>query len=84
MPRSVVLEFDLLADQAVEVVEILPGSLAYKAGLKAGDVITALNGRLITSIDDLHRLLTAMPMEQSFELSVIRPAGLVHLTVAGQ
>ena len=84
LPRSVVLEFDLLSDQAVEVVELLAGSPAHNAGLRAGDVITALNGRLITSIDDLHRLLTAMPMDQSFELTLVRPGGIVQMMIAGQ
>lgn len=84
LPRSVVLEFDLLSDQAVEVVELLAGSPAHKAGLRAGDVITALNGRLITSIDDLHRLLTVLPMDQTFELTIIRPDGIKQMMIAGQ
>jgi S1-C subfamily serine protease len=84
LPRSLLLEFDLLSDQGVAVMELLPGSPAHQAGIRAGDVITALNGRLIASIDDLHRLLTAMPMDQSFELTVVRPEGVFQKVVAGQ
>lgn len=84
LPRSVVLEFDLLADQAVQVMDVLPGSPAHGAGIEAGDVITALNDRLISNIDDLHRLLSAMPMDRSFELTVVRADGIHHKVVAGQ
>ncbi len=84
LPRSIVLDFDLLGDQGVEVMELLPRSPADQAGIQVGDVITALNGRLIAGIDDLHRLLTAMPMDQSFELTVVRPQGVFHKTIARQ
>ena len=84
LPRSVVLEFDLLSDQAVQVLEVTPGSPAHWAGIQAGDIVTALNGRLIASIDDLHRLLSVMPMDQSFELTVVRPDGVHQQVVTGQ
>ncbi len=72
LPRSVVRELDLLADQGVEVNEVAPRSLAAQAGVQAGDIVVALEGRLVTSIDDLHRLLMTLPAEQGFELTVIR------------
>jgi S1-C subfamily serine protease len=57
LPRSLVRELDLLADQGVEVREVAPRSIADLAGIRPDDVIVALAGRLVTSIDDLHRLL---------------------------
>ena len=74
----------MLADQAVQVLEVLPGSPAHWAGIEAGDVITALNDRLISNIDDLHRLLSAVPLDRSFELTVVRRDGLHQKVVAGQ
>ena len=65
-------ELDLLADQAVEVREVTRGSLAESAGIEPGDIIVALAGRLVTSIDDLHRLLMAVPQDQALQLTVIR------------
>ena len=72
LPRSIVRELDLLADQGVEVREVAPRSVADLAGIRPDDVIIALAGRLVTSIDDLHRLLMTVPADQGFELTVIR------------
>jgi S1-C subfamily serine protease len=72
LPRALVRELDLLADQGVEVREVVPQGIAARAGILPEDVIVALAGRLVTSIDDLHRLLMAVPAEQGFDLTVIR------------
>src|SRR6478735_9440305 len=72
LPRALVRELDLLADQGVEVREVAPRGVADRAGIQADDVIIALAGRLVTSIDDLHRLLMTLPADQGFELTVIR------------
>jgi S1-C subfamily serine protease len=72
LPRALVRELDLLADSGVEVREIAPRSVAELAGIRPDDIIVALAGRLVTSIDDLHRLLMAIPSDQGFELTVIR------------
>jgi S1-C subfamily serine protease len=72
LPRSLVRDLDLLADLGVEVQQVAPQSLADRAGIRADDVIIELAGRLITSVDDLHRLLMALPIDQGFELTIIR------------
>jgi S1-C subfamily serine protease len=84
LPRALVRELDLLADQGVEVQDVVVGSLAALAGVRPGDVIVALAGRLVTSIDDIHRLLMTAPTDQGLELSVIRDDNLrtVHIAAA--
>ncbi len=72
LPRAVVRELDLLADSGVEVREVASRSVAELAGIRADDTIIALAGRLVTSIDDLHRLLMTIPSDQGFELTIIR------------
>ncbi len=72
LPRALVRELDLVADSGVQVREVAPRSVAELAGIRAGDVIVALAGRLVTSIDDLHRLLMTVPADQGFELTIIR------------
>jgi S1-C subfamily serine protease len=72
LPRALVRALDLLADQGVEVREVAPKSVAELAGILPDDVIVALAGRLVTSIDDLHRLLMTVPVNQGFDLTVIR------------
>jgi S1-C subfamily serine protease len=72
LPRALVRQLDLFADQGVEVREVVPRSIADLVGVRPGDIIVALAGRLVTSIDDLHRLLMAVPADQGFDLTVIR------------
>ncbi len=72
LPRALVRALDLLAEHGVEVREVAERSVADLAGIRPDDIIVALAGRLVTSIDDLHRLLMTMPTDQGFELTVIR------------
>jgi S1-C subfamily serine protease len=79
LPRAIVRQLDLLADQGVEVREVAPRSIAALAGIRPDDVIIALADRLVTSIDDLHRLLMTVQPDHGFELTIIR--GERQLTV---
>ena len=63
---------DLLNERAVEVQEVEAKSPARQAGLRPGDVIVALNDRLVQDIDDLHRLLSRCPTDRPVELRIIR------------
>src|SRR5207244_936255 len=56
--RRVVRYYDLPGDSGVLVMSVEKGSPAEKAGLREGDVIVACASKTITSVDDLHRLLT--------------------------
>ena len=79
-----VRELDLLSDQAVEVGDVLPGSPASEAGVEPGDLIVSLSGRVVTSIDDLHRLLTTFPLDQPLVISVVRGNSLHEYVVQPQ
>jgi serine protease DegQ len=81
LPRTLVREHDLLADYGVEVRDVVPKSVAARAGVLPGDIIVALAGRLVTSIDDLHRLLMTLPTHQEIELSLVRGNRLQTLVV---
>src|SRR5580700_3135294 len=58
LARRLVRELDLLSDTAVEVIEVLPRGAADLGGLRAHDIIVAANDRIITGVDDLHRVLS--------------------------
>jgi S1-C subfamily serine protease len=81
IPRRIVRDLDLLADQAVEIVEVLPKSPAAAAGVSAGDWIVGAGGRIVSSPDDLHRVLTALRAEQPVELQIVRDGTLIDLAV---
>jgi serine protease Do len=46
-------------DRAVEVVEVIDGSPAARAGIRGEDLIVGVDGRPVHGVDDLQRLMTA-------------------------
>lgn len=78
-----IVRFDLLSETAVEVVDIEADSLARKNGIKPGDLLVEINGRIIANVDDIHRLLVTIPHETPLEVRVINDSGsrLVKLAV---
>ncbi len=81
LPRRLVRELDLLSDHAVEVVAVEPGGPAAVAGVNEGDLLVALQGRIVTGVDDIHRLLTMLPIDQPLTLTVVRGTSQVELEV---
>jgi S1-C subfamily serine protease len=79
--RRLVRDLDLLADQAVEIVELLPKSPASAAGLTPGDWIVAASGRIIEGPDDLHRVLASLKAEQPVKLQIVRDGRLIEVAV---
>jgi len=58
--------------EGVLVTSVNDNSAAGKAGLKAGDVITALNGGAVTSAADLRRRAQRLEDRDEFTLAVVR------------
>ncbi|MEK6257092.1 MAG: trypsin-like peptidase domain-containing protein [Planctomycetota bacterium] len=81
IPRRLARELDLLTDQAIELIEVLPGGPASAAGLAPGDWIIAAGGRLISGIDDLHRVLNGLKAEREIALQIIRHERLLDVTI---
>jgi S1-C subfamily serine protease len=59
-------------DSAVEVVEVVPGSPAARAGLRAEDLIVEVDGRPMADVGDLQRLMDAERIARHVETKVIR------------
>jgi S1-C subfamily serine protease len=81
LSRRLVREHDLLSDQAVEIVEVAPRSPAQSAGLRPGDLLVAINGRVITGVDDLHRMLSGLPVARQLLLSVVRENRMIEIPI---
>jgi serine protease Do len=64
--------FDVKEDQGVLVLEVLPNSAAEEAGLKAGDVITKIDGSKVASADDLRDAVGDLESEEEFRISIVR------------
>ncbi len=64
--------FGIRGVRGAVVVEISPGSSAAEAGLQAGDIITSVNGKTITSAADLHNSLGLLRVGEEVQISVLR------------
>ena len=79
--RMTVQRFDLLSDQAVEIVEVATGGVAKQSGLVAGDIIVSVNDRIVANVDDVHRLLMAIPKETAILVNVLRGDRQVEVSI---
>ncbi len=81
LPRAVVRELDLLADEAVEVVDLAGDGPAARSGLRVGDIVVTAAGRVISTVDDLTRMIGLASPGQSLALGVVRDDRLIELHV---
>lgn len=63
------------SDGGARVTQVATGSPAADAGVNAGDVITAIDGRAVSSADDVVTRLAAMSPGDSVSLTVTRNGG---------
>ena len=69
------------ATVAVEVVEVVSGSPAERAGVRAEDLIVAVEGAPVTGVNDLQRLMVADLIGREVRIAVVRGGRRLELTV---
>jgi serine protease Do len=76
--------YNLGVDKGVLVTQVTSGSPADSAGLKAGDVITAVDGKEVASAGDLVQLINSYKVGQEVEITFWRgqTKNTVSLTLA--
>jgi 2-alkenal reductase len=85
--RSIAAYFDLrdekgaLLDHGVVVQAVTPGSPAEAAGLRAGDVITEINGQRVDETTTLPSLLTHFAVNDRVTLTIYRDAKPLQVPV---
>jgi len=72
LPQGIVHVGKLPVESGISVAGIEPNSPADRAGVKVGDIIVGINDQLVSSIDDLHRLLTNHSVGYPYILTIIR------------
>ena len=77
LPPSVA--HDLGRGKALEVVQLLDGTPAAKAGVRPGDLIVAVDGRPIESVADLQRVLVGELVGRGVSLWIARGDRLLDL-----
>jgi S1-C subfamily serine protease len=59
-------------EAAVEIVQVVPGGPAQRAGLLAEDLIVEVGGRPVERVEDLQQVMTADAIGQALPIRVIR------------
>jgi S1-C subfamily serine protease len=66
---------------AVEVIEVVEGSPAARAGLRPEDLLVELDGAALHDADDLQRVMTSDAIDRPAKLSVVREGELRGIEV---
>jgi S1-C subfamily serine protease len=66
--------FNLTQKTAVEVTGCETAGPAFAAGVDDGDLLVALAGREVTSVEDLQRLMTELPVNEPVIATLLRGA----------
>ncbi len=69
------------AQRGAFVSQVLPNSSASKAGVKAGDVVTSINGKQISSFSALRAQIGSLPVGTKMSLGLIRDGKPVTVNV---
>jgi S1-C subfamily serine protease len=72
MDRRIVRFHGLNNSYAVDVLSVESNGPAGLAGLRVGDLIVAINGSDVQSVDDLHRFLSDWPIGRPVEIDIVR------------
>jgi S1-C subfamily serine protease len=72
LPPNLARQFELTQTGAVEVMAIEPGGPADQAGILEEDLIVSLGEQPTTCVDDLHKLLTQLPIDVPASVTLLR------------
>jgi S1-C subfamily serine protease len=72
---------ELGRDAGVEVVEVAPGSPAERAGLRAEDLLLAIDGTAVDRVDDVQRLMVSDLIGRDLRLDVLRGGDRLTLSL---
>jgi S1-C subfamily serine protease len=72
LPRNLASRLQLSQTGAVEVLALEPGGPADQAGILEEDMILSLGDQPTTCVDDLHKLLTQLPIDVPAPVTLLR------------
>ncbi|MGH8751860.1 MAG: S1C family serine protease [Burkholderiales bacterium] len=80
LPRRWIREHDWPAATGLRVQQVVPGSAAADAGMRAGDWIIVVQGEPVSQLSDLLNWLAGNAAGQALPLKILRPrAGLLEI-----
>ena len=81
LDRRLARKHALTQKTGVEISDLQAGKPAARAGLKDGDILLAIDGKEITGIDQIHRLLDASSIGRTLLARVLRGVSLLEVKV---
>ncbi|MCF6353690.1 MAG: DegQ family serine endoprotease [Candidatus Polarisedimenticolaceae bacterium] len=72
--------FDLNQHQGAIITQVTPDSPAERAGLRVGDVVTAINGKPLRNTLDLRNVVGLLPVGSELDIEVIRQGRSHNMT----
>ncbi len=72
LPRAAAERYGLPRPSAVQIVQVMPGGPADKAGLRAGDVILKAGGQHAVNLDAIYKTLDRYSIGRSLALTLLR------------
>jgi S1-C subfamily serine protease len=81
LDRRFIRFYRLAKDQAVEIVSMAADSPAAEAGLHRGDMVVALGGTGVSSVDEIFRVLADWPVGKPLTVGFLRGKDLKEITV---
>ncbi len=81
MSADIAKAFNLDAQRGAFISEVLPNSASAKAGIKAGDVITSLNGRSLSSFAELRSRIATTEPGTKVKLGLLRNGKPIEVEV---
>jgi len=79
LPPRLAAELD--RDRGVEIVEVVPGSPASRAGLRAEDLLLEVDGQAVRGMDDLQRLMDSNSIGRHLTFRMFRGGRTFELSV---
>ncbi len=81
LDRRLVRYFKLAADAGVEVASLDPDGPARAGGLHPGDIIVEVEGRAVSSVDEIYRFLGEWAVGRPFRAAVLRGRDRLEVTI---
>jgi S1-C subfamily serine protease len=81
LPARVARELGRADGRGIGVLQVMGDSPASRAGLRIGDLLIAVDGEALRSVDDLQRYLSRAPVDARVELTVVRAGQALTLPV---
>ncbi len=81
LTKELAASFGLKNTRGAVVTEVTAGSPAAKAGIERGDVILAVNGRQLETMNDLPKQVAALPVGRPATVTIFRDGKTREMTV---